>query len=129
VRLPDEVFQVDDVPHDWLFPRVAAVVHHGGAGTVGAGVAAGAPTLVVPHFADQPFWAQRIYDLEVGPKPIPRHKLSAENLARGIEDAVGNSHFRQNAAALGARVRGEDGLGQALKHLARFPAGSRLRTL
>lgn len=118
VSLPDEVFQVDAVPHDWLFPRVAAVVHHGGAGTVAAGVAAGAPTLVVPHFADQPFWGQRIHDLGVGPRPIPRHRLSAENLARGIEEAVGNSQIRQNAAALSARVRAEDGLGQALRHLA-----------
>ena len=66
--LPDTVFMVGSTPHSWLFPRMAAVVHHGGAGTTAAGLAAGVPAVVTPFFADQPFWAQRVYDLGAGPK-------------------------------------------------------------
>ena len=57
--LPDDVFMLESIPHGWLFQRVAAVVHHGGAGTTGAGLLAGAPSVIVPHFADQLFWARR----------------------------------------------------------------------
>ena len=70
--LPASVMMVDGVPFAWLFPRVAAVVHHGGAGTTSAGLRAGVPSVVVPFFGDQPFWAQRVADLGVGPAPIPR---------------------------------------------------------
>ncbi|MCP4593378.1 MAG: glycosyltransferase family 1 protein, partial [bacterium] len=70
--LPDEVFLIESVPHDWLFPRTAAVVHHGGAGTTGAGLRAGVPGIVVPFGGDQPFWARRVEALGVGPAPIPR---------------------------------------------------------
>ena len=72
MQLPKSVLQLPAAPHSWLFPQMAAVVHHGGAGTTAAGLRAGIPSILVPHFADQPFWGQRIAALGVGPKPVMR---------------------------------------------------------
>ena len=72
--LPGSVFMVNSIPHSWLFPRVAAVIHHGGAGTTGAGLRAGVPSIVVPFHGDQPFWGRCIAELGVGPVPIPRSR-------------------------------------------------------
>ena len=106
---------VEHAPHEWLFERVAAVVHHGGAGTTGAGLRAGKPTLIVPHFSDQPFWGRRVHELGVGAKPIPRHKLTAENLADGIRAVVSDRDLPEAAAALGAKIRAERGVENAVK--------------
>ena len=76
--LPEHVFAIENVPYDWLFPRMAAVVHHGGAGTTAAGLRAGRPSVLVPYFADQPFWAGRVTELGVGPRAIPRRRISVE---------------------------------------------------
>jgi UDP:flavonoid glycosyltransferase YjiC (YdhE family) len=114
-NLPDNVFVIDSVPHDWLFERVAAVVHHGGAGTTAAGLRAGVPSIIIPFFADQPFWGQRVAALGVGPQPIPRQQLTQERLAQAIQQAMGDATMRQRAAALGRNIRAEDGIGQAVK--------------
>ena len=121
--LPDSVLMVESVPFSWLFPRVAAVVHHGGAGTTSAGLKAGVPSIVVPFFGDQPFWGQRIADLGVGPAPIPRRKLTAERLARAIREAVTDDAMQQRAAALGARIRAEDGTARAVEVIEAFGEG------
>ncbi|KAM0270662.1 hypothetical protein ACHAQH_009331 [Verticillium albo-atrum] len=84
-NIPENVFMLGNCPHDWLFPQVAAVVHHGGAGTTAAGIAAGKPTVIVPFFGDQPFWGQMIARAGAGPMPIPFKALTAENLADGIK--------------------------------------------
>jgi UDP:flavonoid glycosyltransferase YjiC (YdhE family) len=73
----DDVLVVDEAPHDWLFPRVAAVVHHGGAGTTAAALRAGVPAVVVPFGVDQPFWGARVAALGTGPRPIPVRALTA----------------------------------------------------
>ena len=112
--LPDSVFMVGSTPHSWLFPRMAAVVHHGGAGTTAAGLAAGVPAVITPFFADQPFWAQRVYELGAGPKPVPRRKLTAENLAAAIEAALSDATIRARVATLGARIRAENGVAAAV---------------
>jgi sterol 3beta-glucosyltransferase len=110
----DRVYFLNNVPHDWLFPRVAAVVHHGGAGTTAAAMRAGVPAVVVPFMSDQPFWGRRVMELGVGPKPIPRQRLDADRLARGIHHAVNDSAMRLQAADLGRRIRAEDGVGRAV---------------
>jgi sterol 3beta-glucosyltransferase len=120
VDWPDTVFRLDSVPHDWLFPRVAAVVHHGGAGTTAAGLRAGIPSVVVPFALDQPFWGRRVHALGVGPQPIPRKKLSVARLANAIRIAVEHEPLRQRAAALGERIRAEDGVGQAVAIIERY---------
>jgi UDP:flavonoid glycosyltransferase YjiC (YdhE family) len=113
-RIPDSVFMVESVPFSWLFPRMAAVVHHGGAGTTAAGLRAGVPSLVVPFFGDQPYWGQRVADLGAGPKPIPRKRLTADRLAEAISQAVTDEAICQRAAELGARIRAEDGIARAV---------------
>ncbi|OOV13487.1 glycosyltransferase [Deinococcus sp. LM3] len=113
--VPDSVFVTDSVPHDWLFPRVAAVVHHGGAGTTAAGLAAGVPNVVVPFFGDQPFWGDRVQRLGVGPAPVPRRALNERTLADALTRAVTDAGMKERAAALGARIRTEDGVARAAK--------------
>jgi UDP:flavonoid glycosyltransferase YjiC (YdhE family) len=112
--LPDSVLMIDSTPHSWLFPRCAAVVHHGGAGTTAAGLRAGVPSVVVPFFGDQPFWGRRVHDLGVGPAPIPRSKLNIDRLAQAINEAVTDPGMRQRAAALGVKIRAEDGVANAV---------------
>jgi sterol 3beta-glucosyltransferase len=114
-NLPDTVHMMESVSHSWLFPRVAAVVHHGGAGTTAAGLRAGVPSIVVPFFGDQLFWGQRVEKLGVGTAPIPRKKLTVENLARAIDRAVTDQVMRQQAANLGAKIQSEDGIASAVR--------------
>lgn len=115
IASPDRVCSVDSVPHAWLFPRMAAVVHHGGAGTTSAGLRAGVPSIIVPFFGDQPFWGQRVHDLGVGPAPLPRQKLTAERLAKAIQQAVGDPQMRLRAERLGAAIRSENGTARAVE--------------
>ncbi len=117
--LPAEVHIVDDVPHDWLFPRCVAVVHHGGAGTTAAGLRAGRPSGIVAHIGDQPFWGRRVHELGVGAPPLRRHQASAEALARMVETLVATPVMAARAAELGAVIRAEDGVGRAVEHLER----------
>jgi len=79
--LPASAFMLDSIPFSWLFPRVAAEVHHGGAGTTAAGLRASVPTVVIPFSTEQAFWGRRVHDLGVGPAPIPRSKLTVDRLA------------------------------------------------
>jgi UDP:flavonoid glycosyltransferase YjiC (YdhE family) len=110
----DDLFVVDNVPHDWLFPQMAAVVHHGGAGTTGAGVRAGVPSLVLPFFADQPFWGRMVARAGAGPEPIMQSDLSLPRLTAAIRQAVSDGAMRARAARLGEAIRAEDGVGRAV---------------
>jgi sterol 3beta-glucosyltransferase len=112
--LPGDVYLLETAPHAWLFPRMAAVVHHGGAGTVGAGLRAGVPNVVVPFTSDQPFWGRRVTALGAGPEPIPARRLTADALASAIARAAGDEAMRARAQALGERLRSEDGVGRAI---------------
>lgn len=119
-HLPPTIFLLDSAPHAWLFPRMSVVVHHGGAGTTAESVRAGVPTVVVPHIADQPFWGARIAALGVGPRPLPRHRLSAERLASAIRRAACSPSIRERSAELGAMVRAEDGVATAMRVIDRY---------
>jgi len=111
----DEVFALESAPHAWLFPRMAAVVHHGGAGTTAAGLRAGKPTFIIPHMADQPYWGRRVYELGVGAKPITRHTLTQSKLAERIRQIATDAAMRRKAEALGERIRAEDGISVAVR--------------
>lgn len=115
----DDVLVVDQVPHSWLFPRVAAVVHHGGAGTTAAAARAGVPAVVVPHGVDQPFWGNRIAALGVGPRPVPRSALSAQSLATALRTALTDDGMRARAAVLGEQIGDEDGIAAAVEVVGR----------
>lgn len=112
--LPDCVYQIDEVPHDWLFQRVEAAVHHGGAGTTAAALRAGVPSVIVPFMADQEFWGDTVGGLGVGVKTKRRQEISSPELGLALESAI--SYSTSNAAAeLGARIREEDGVGRAVE--------------
>ena len=113
----DDVLSVDTLPHEWLFPRMAAVVHHCGAGTTAAGLRAGVPAVAVPVLADQPFWARRLHALGVSPRPLPLPKLTADRLAQAIRAATGDARLRENAAAVAAKLAAEDGAAPILAWL------------
>jgi UDP:flavonoid glycosyltransferase YjiC (YdhE family) len=113
--LPDSIFCLEAAPHNWLFPRMAAVVHHGGAGTTGEGLRAGVPTVIIPHLGDQLFWGHRVATLGVGPQPVPRPKLTAKRLAAAIHTAVNDQLMRQRVASLGEKIRAERGVETAVK--------------
>jgi sterol 3beta-glucosyltransferase len=124
---PADVLLIDEAPHDWLFPHMAAVVHHGGAGTTAAGLRAGRPTLICPFFGDQPFWGRVVHERGLGPRPISQSELSAPRLAAAIREAVEDGEMRRRAAAVGEQIRGEDGVGAAIgliERIAGAPAPS-----
>jgi UDP:flavonoid glycosyltransferase YjiC (YdhE family) len=113
--LPDTVLKLAAAPHQWLFPRMSGVVHHGGAGTVSAGLRAGVPSLAIPFFADQPFWGAQLFKLGVGPAPISRKRLTANRLGYALRRMADHEGMRQRAADIGARIRAEDGVGEAVR--------------
>lgn len=121
--LPDSILKIDQAPHDWLFPRVSAVVHHGGAGTTAAGLRAGRPTVICPFFGDQGFWGKRVFDLRVGSKPIPQRKLSVGKLGNAIRQVTTDRAFSKNASRIGKKIRSEDGVKKALVTIEQIAAG------
>jgi sterol 3beta-glucosyltransferase len=108
---------IRQAPHDWLFRRVSAVVHHGGAGTTGAAVRAGRPQVIWPFGIDQHFWADRMVDLGVAVPAKPVRALSKTTLASAVNQAVTDRMLNDLAAGLANRVQAEDGTGVALAHL------------
>ncbi|KAK4105397.1 glycosyltransferase family 1 protein [Parathielavia hyrcaniae] len=117
--VPEGVFMLGNCPHDWLFKQVAAVVHHGGAGTTAAGIRAGKPTVVVPFFGDQIFWGSMVAKSGAGPAPIPYKKLTAENLAAAIEFTM-RPETQGRAQELGQRIKQEKGVDVAGKSFHQF---------
>lgn len=108
-----DVCVIADAPHDRLFPLMHATLHHGGAGTTGAALRAGKPTAICPFVGDQPFWARRVVDLGVGPPPLNKGRMTADDLAAAFR-AMDDPAMRARAAALGTAIRAEDGIETAL---------------
>jgi sterol 3beta-glucosyltransferase len=113
------VLVIPGAPHSKLFPMMAACVHHGGAGTTGASLRAGKPTVICPFFGDQPFWAKRVQDLGLAPAPLNRKRLTAASLASSIGEATGSLSMERSAANIGVQIRAEDGVGAAIGFLHR----------
>ncbi|KAM0795599.1 hypothetical protein BDR22DRAFT_870272 [Usnea florida] len=106
--IPEGVFMLGNVPHDWLFKHVSCVVHHGGAGTTAAGIALGKPTVIVPFFGDQPFWGAMVARAGAGPPPIPSKQLTSDKLAAAILEALKPTTL-QRAQELGVLIASEKG--------------------
>jgi UDP:flavonoid glycosyltransferase YjiC (YdhE family) len=113
--LPEGILAIESIPHEWLFPQMRAVVHHGGAGTTAAALRSGVPSIVTPFFADQPFWGKVVQKLGVGPAPILRKRLSVERLAESIEIATSDDDMKVRARMLGETIRKEDGVTRAVE--------------
>lgn len=113
----DDMFVADGIPHHWLFPRMAAVVHHGGAGTTATALRAGVASLVCPFFGDQPYWAERVHRLGAGPKPLPARDITVESLTDGLRAVTGGPGHTEGARRLGAALKAEDGVAHACRAL------------
>jgi sterol 3beta-glucosyltransferase len=121
--VPDSVFVLDSAPHSWLFPRMAAVVHHGGAGTTAEGLRAGVPNVIVPFVFDQPFWGARVKARGLGPDPVPHKRITAKRLADAITIAVSDSGMKQRAKACGVAIRAEQGVENAVRIVHQYLGG------
>lgn len=115
----DKIMSIGHVPHDWLFSRVALAVHHGGAGTTHAATRAGIPSVVVPVFGDQPFWAGRLEKLGIAPPALPRETLTAADLTKAINAAY-DPAMRSRAEEIGRGLQAEQGVNNAIAALRRF---------
>lgn len=113
--LPDSVFKLEAIPHAWLFPKMKAIVHHGGAGTTAAALRSGVPSIAVPFFADQPFWGDRAIQLGVSPDSIPKRQLSAERLTAAIRQATQDEKIRGKAREIGNTINAENGVANAVQ--------------
>ncbi|MEU8920020.1 glycosyltransferase [Kitasatospora sp. NPDC048545] len=118
----DTVLTIGDTPHDWLFPRTAAVVHHAGAGTTAAALRSGTPTVPVPAQLDAPFWSARLTALGVSPGPVPLRALTAARLATALRRTLDTPHYRTRARVLAAALTTEDGAAKVLTAVERAAA-------
>jgi sterol 3beta-glucosyltransferase len=135
VPLPPSIFQIASAPHDWLFAQIDAAVHHGGAGTTGASLRAGIPTIIKPFFGDQFFFSTRIEDIGVG---LRVKHITPNTLGKALWIATHDTRMRTKAHALGERIRAENGVQTAVnalyrdmeyaKRLIKRKTGKRLRT-
>jgi sterol 3beta-glucosyltransferase len=110
----DNLLTVGEIPHDWLFARVAAVAHHCGAGTAAAGLRAGVPTIAIPGLGDQAFWARHLHELGASTAPIPQRRLTADRLTDAIRAATTDGGIRDAAKRLAGRIASEDGAARAV---------------
>ncbi|KAI0932598.1 hypothetical protein AcW2_001180 [Taiwanofungus camphoratus] len=114
--LPKQIYSISSVPHDWLFQRIDAACHHGGAGTTGASLRAGLPTIIKPFFGDQFFWADRVEALGIGSAV---RKLTAESLTQALITATTDQKQIDRARAVGEQIRAEDGVATAIEAIYR----------
>jgi sterol 3beta-glucosyltransferase len=114
INLPEDVYLLDYAPYDWLFPKMAMVIHHGGSGTTGFGLQAGVPSCAVPVGFDQKFWGKRIAALGAGPEPILLNRLTPERLSSAIQQGIHDEAMSCNAAEIGRSIRQESGISNAV---------------
>jgi sterol 3beta-glucosyltransferase len=114
LALPDSVLHVEDVPHRWLFPRLAAIVHHGGAGTTAEGLRSGVPSIIVPFGGDQHHWARILVKAGVSPAMPSIDKLTTPSLATAIDAATYDPELRKRTESLAKSIRAEDGVARAV---------------
>jgi UDP:flavonoid glycosyltransferase YjiC (YdhE family) len=126
LRIPDGVFMLGNVPHDWLFKHVSCVVHHGGAGTTAAGITAGRPTLIVPFFGDQPFWGAMVARAGAGPDPISHKQLTADKLADAINFCL-KPESLERAKELASKIAAEQGSDTGAQSFHQYLEADRLR--
>jgi vancomycin aglycone glucosyltransferase len=116
----DDVLAIGSVPHGAVFPRVAAVIHHGGAGTTTAAARAGAPQVVLPHLLDQFYWARRVEHLGLGPRGLPVDLVTADILSDRIATALEDWSIRERTRTLAPSIAGRNGVAAAVDHLERL---------
>jgi UDP:flavonoid glycosyltransferase YjiC (YdhE family) len=113
--LPDSMFDIPSVPYDWLLPRVAGLIHHGGAGTMAIALRSGSPQAIVAFGLDQSFWGRRTASLGVSPAPMNSKSITVEELTQAVESIATNATLRERALAVSDLIRQEDGVEQAVR--------------
>ncbi|OBY77125.1 hypothetical protein BBG47_23495 [Paenibacillus sp. KS1] len=121
-----DILCMDEVPHAWLFPRTAGVIHHGGAGTTAAVLHTGKPMAICPFTGDQPFWARRMYELGVSVKPLHEKTLSIESLADCIVSLTNDPKLKQNARVIASKVNNEQGVERTVDFIEKHLTACRL---
>lgn len=122
----EHIMMIDEVPHDWLFPRLSAVVHHGGLSVTGVALRAGVPMGTVPFLPDGRIIGHRVSELGLGPRPLSRRSLSPDRLANVIKTLTTDQSMKQRAEAMSERIKEEDGLGEAVRVIENVIAGVQL---
>jgi sterol 3beta-glucosyltransferase len=117
LSLSPDIFAAGSMPHSWLLPRCAAIIHHGGYGTTAAGLRAGIPAVIIPHIADQFYWANIVHGLGACPQPIPRPKLTTTALAAAFDEVVHDDGLHMKATSLGEQIRSDDGIVSAVRQI------------
>jgi UDP:flavonoid glycosyltransferase YjiC (YdhE family) len=120
MKIPDDIFVLDSAPHGWLFPRMLAVVHHGGAGTTAEGLRADVPSVIVPFIVDQLFWGKRVEALGAGTKPLQAKNLTIDKLAEAILTATTDSKMKEQSRKLGKAIRAEHGVDNAVELIKQY---------
>ena len=119
-QLPDRVLHIDHAPHEWLFVKMKAIIHHGGAGTTAAALRAGCPSIICPFIVDQPFWGWRIHKLGLGSQPIEQKKLNPQHLAQAIKFVTTNEDIQRNVKAISHKINSEQGVANAIELIGRY---------
>jgi UDP:flavonoid glycosyltransferase YjiC (YdhE family) len=114
-----DIFFIQKYPHLKLFPKMAAVIHHGGAGTTATTAVSGVPQIIVPHLLDQYYWGNQIYQSGLGPRPIWRSELTSKKLAKAIRQCLSNEHFRQKARETAEIIKQQDSLEMTVNEIFR----------
>jgi UDP:flavonoid glycosyltransferase YjiC (YdhE family) len=125
IQEADDVLTVDNVPHSLIFPKVAAAVHHGGAGTTTAAARAGVPQILLPHILDQYYWAHRVEVLGLGPPALPIERVTVEVLCDRINRAISDPLIRERVNRLAPAVAARNGVTAAVERLEALPLSVR----
>ncbi|MFH1414875.1 MAG: glycosyltransferase [Elusimicrobiota bacterium] len=118
--LPDNIYRTGPVPHIWLFPKMAAVIHHGGSQTTAASMQAGIPQLIIPFLADQFSWGRYVQKTRIGPEPIPKSRLNGRNLAEAVRTMLTDEEMRRNTKEMAERLSLENGVKKAVSIIEQF---------
>jgi UDP:flavonoid glycosyltransferase YjiC (YdhE family) len=117
VDAPEHIIFVNNIPYDWIFPRVYGVVHHGGAGTTHSAIKYGCSSLIIPHFIDQFFWSKRIVNMKLGPKGVSIKKLNGNNFEEPFLDFMNNEVYKTNVKKLSKKIQNEFDINKLINKL------------
>ncbi len=109
-----DIYQVQSIPHEYVFPHCSMIVHHGGSGTTQSALQAGKPSLVIAHAFDQPYWGKKLHQIGVSGKVLQRRSTSAGKIADNIRIILRSPHMSHNAKKIGQSMRAENGVGNAV---------------
>ncbi len=104
---PDHIHFVSNIPYDWIFPKMYAIVHHGGSGTTHTALKYGCPSLIIPHIVDQFYWNRTTSKLNLGPKGMPIKKLNEKDFESKMLDLINNETYRKNVKAISESMKVE----------------------